>query len=93
MRYGLDGSPEMDAEEIANYFEVTKERIRQIEAKVLKKLQTSTRINELRQFSGGVEVKANVENNEAKARRREMLVKIRTLDEVLDQRIYCWDDL
>ena len=93
MRYGLDGSPEMDAEEIANYFEVTKERIRQIEAKVLKKLQTSNRIKELRQFSDGVEIKANIENNEAKARRREMLVKIRTLDEVLDQRIYCWDDL
>ena len=43
LRFGLDGEPEMTLEEIGQIFGVTRERIRQIEAKALLKLQHPTR--------------------------------------------------
>lgn len=39
MRYGLDGGKSMTLEEIGNRFSVTRERIRQIEARALHKLR------------------------------------------------------
>lgn len=39
MRYGLDGSPELTLEEVGKAMSVTRERIRQVEAKALRKLR------------------------------------------------------
>ncbi len=50
LRFGInDGSPRT-LEEVGNIFKVTRERIRQIEAKVLKKLRHPTRSRRLRSF-------------------------------------------
>eukprot|EP01038_Epipyxis_sp_PR26KG_P009475 gene9475-12765_t len=58
MRFGLaDGSP-MTLEEIGKQFNVTRERIRQIEARALAKMRNPVKVNELRElfFDQGVEV-------------------------------------
>ena len=39
MRFGLDGGYQLTLEEVGLYFEVTRERIRQIEAKALRRLR------------------------------------------------------
>lgn len=94
MRFGIGYEREMSLDEIGSHFEVTRERIRQIEAKCLKKLRHSEKMIELREFSDGKENKRKkVENNEAKAKRKETLIRIRTMEEVLEQRKYHWDDL
>jgi len=50
MRFGLeDGSPRT-LEEVGRYFKVTRERIRQIEAKALKKLKHPSKSRRLREF-------------------------------------------
>ena len=48
MRYGLEDGMEMTLEEIGNAFGVTRERIRQIEAKALRKLRHPSRSRKLR---------------------------------------------
>lgn len=50
MRYGLDDGIPKTLEEVGNTFGVTRERIRQIEAKALKKLRYSARLNGLEAF-------------------------------------------
>ncbi|ACI91299.1 RNA polymerase sigma factor RpoD [Afipia carboxidovorans OM5] len=50
MRFGLDGSGEQTLEAIGNVFGVTRERIRQIEAKALRKLKHPSRSRALRTF-------------------------------------------
>ena len=50
MRFGLDTSLDLTLEEVGESFAVTRERIRQIEAKALKKLQHSSRRNQLSPF-------------------------------------------
>lgn len=47
MRYGIGGGEPLTLEEIATAFSVTKERIRQIEAKAIRLLKESERIKEL----------------------------------------------
>ncbi len=51
MRFGLNGSKEHTLEEVGQYFKVTRERIRQIELKALKKLQQSNSNYKLRSFT------------------------------------------
>lgn len=52
MRYGLtDGQPHT-LEEVARCFQVTRERIRQIEQKSLKKLKHPSRIKPLQELLG-----------------------------------------
>ena len=53
MRFGLDDGVEMTLEEIGGTFGVTRERIRQIEAKALRKLRHPSRSRKLRGFLEG----------------------------------------
>jgi RNA polymerase primary sigma factor len=48
MRFGMDDGSEHTLEEVGRCFDVTRERIRQIEAKALRKLRRSSRSKELR---------------------------------------------
>lgn len=50
LRYGIDTNTEHTLEELGRQFVVTRERIRQIEAKVLRKLRHPSRANKLRGF-------------------------------------------
>ncbi len=50
MRFGLDDGSEHTLEEVGQSFAVTRERIRQIEAKALRKLRHPSRSRRLRQF-------------------------------------------
>ena len=50
MRFGLDTALDLTLEEVGESFAVTRERIRQIEAKALKKLQHASRRNQLSPF-------------------------------------------
>lgn len=50
MRFGLDNGRQHTLEQVGNYFGVTRERIRQIEAKALKKLRCPSRSRYLKDF-------------------------------------------
>ena len=50
LRFGLDDEEPKLLEEIGNVFNVTKERIRQIEAKALRKLRHPNRSNKIKEF-------------------------------------------
>ena len=54
MRFGLEDGSEHTLEEVGHSFEVTRERIRQIEAKALRKLRHPSRSRNLRTFLEGV---------------------------------------
>ncbi|MGH9491610.1 MAG: RNA polymerase sigma factor RpoD [Terriglobales bacterium] len=54
MRFGLDDGSEHTLEEVGQSFAVTRERIRQIEAKALRKLRHPSRSRRLRAFVEGV---------------------------------------
>ena len=53
MRFGMDDGSEHTLEEVGNTFAVTRERIRQIEAKALRKLRHPSRSGKLRVFLEG----------------------------------------
>jgi RNA polymerase primary sigma factor len=53
MRFGLDDGTDRTLEEVGHTFAVTRERIRQIEAKVLRKLRHSSRSDRFRIFLEG----------------------------------------
>jgi RNA polymerase primary sigma factor len=50
MRFGLEDGSEHTLEEVGQNFAVTRERIRQIEAKALRKLRHPSRSHRLRTF-------------------------------------------
>ena len=53
LRFGLEDGSEHTLEEVGHSFEVTRERIRQIEAKALRKLRHPSRSRSLRTFLEG----------------------------------------
>jgi len=50
MRFGIDMNTDHTLEEVGKQFDVTRERIRQIEAKALRKLRQPSRAEQLRSF-------------------------------------------
>ena len=54
MRFGLGGGSEHTLEEVGQQFKVTRERIRQIEAKALRKLKHPSRSKKLKSFTNGL---------------------------------------
>ena len=50
MRFGIDMTTDHTLEEVGKQFDVTRERIRQIEAKALRKLRHPSRSEQLRSF-------------------------------------------
>jgi RNA polymerase primary sigma factor len=54
MRFGLEDGSEHTLEEVGQSFQVTRERIRQIEAKALRKLRHPSRSRKLRAFLDGI---------------------------------------
>ena len=50
MRFGLEDGSEHTLEEVGQSFQVTRERIRQIEAKALRKLRHPSRSKKLRPY-------------------------------------------
>jgi RNA polymerase primary sigma factor len=55
MRFGIEMNTDHTLEEVGKQFDVTRERIRQIEAKALRKLRHPTRSEKLKSFVGGGE--------------------------------------
>ncbi len=52
LRFGLKNGKDHTLEEVSRYFDVTRERIRQIEAKALRKLRHPSRSRQLRDYLG-----------------------------------------
>ena len=52
LRFGLVDGTDHTLEEVSRYFDVTRERVRQIEAKALRKLRHPSRSRELRDYLG-----------------------------------------
>ena len=50
LRFGLDDGHQRTLEEVGRVFEVTRERIRQIEAKALRKLRHPSRSKKLKDY-------------------------------------------
>ena len=50
LRFGLDGNQPHTLEEVGQMFHVTRERIRQIEAKALRKLRHPSRSRKLKDY-------------------------------------------
>ena len=50
MRFGIDMSTDHTLEEVGRQFDVTRERIRQIEAKAIRKLRHPSRAHKIQSF-------------------------------------------
>jgi RNA polymerase primary sigma factor len=52
MFYGLDGKPAMSLEEIGDKFDLTRERVRQIKEKAIRRLKHTTKNKVLKSYLG-----------------------------------------
>ncbi|NBO24645.1 MAG: RNA polymerase sigma factor RpoD [Chlamydiae bacterium] len=66
MRFGIGMNTDHTLEEVGQQFNVTRERIRQIEAKALRKLKHPSRSRKIRSFLSSGSKKTESESNEAK---------------------------
>ena len=60
MRFGINMNTDHTLEEVGKQFDVTRERIRQIEAKALRKLRHPTRLGHLKGFLEAADVSVAV---------------------------------
>jgi len=51
--YGIGGRPQLEAEELSNRFQLSRERVRQIRERALRRLRGMAQTNRLRFFLGG----------------------------------------
>ena len=63
LRYGLENGMDYTLEEIGRVMGITRERVRQIEAKAIEKLRTAERFRFLAKFVGGTEYNAVAKQN------------------------------
>ncbi len=83
-RFGLDGEPPMTLQQIADEFQVSRERIRQIEKRALARLRRSPRSLKTRPFIEGWTLK-----QERELRKTEKIeTRVRSDNTQLDQLIY-----
>ncbi|MGM0819155.1 MAG: sigma-70 family RNA polymerase sigma factor, partial [Actinomycetota bacterium] len=54
LRFGMDGAPPRTLEEVGAEFGITRERVRQVEAKTLSKLRHPSRARKLRGYLDGI---------------------------------------
>ena len=93
MRYGLNGYEEESLEEVSKSFNVTRERIRQIEAKALRKLRHPSRKNRLMGEEYNIKEKKNktektkVYSSKSTFKGSDRLIAIRKFLYNMD----CWD--
>jgi RNA polymerase primary sigma factor len=52
MFYGLDGKPAMSLEEIGDKFDLTRERVRQIKEKAIRRLKHTSKNKALKSYLG-----------------------------------------
>lgn len=50
LRHGLDGKEELTLQQIGEYYGVTRERIRQLEARAIRKLRNSPAVDFLKEY-------------------------------------------
>ena len=61
MRFGLINEQDYTLEEVGKIYGITRERVRQIEAKALEKLRNSSEGKKLRSFTSGSSNSANLD--------------------------------
>ena len=88
MRFGIGTSKEYTLEEIGNKFKVTRERVRQIEAKALRKIKPPTRRDALAQFvyPGHIKTTADIQREKEKAIERIMAQDIEIHSQIIAKR-------
>lgn len=96
MRFGIGYENDMTLEEIGEELEVTRERIRQIESKAIKKLKDNDAVEVLKVFWDGMKEKNNEENKEkvnlAIIKKREAIKKRRKGLQMINLRLNHLDD-
>ena len=75
LRFGLDDGIERTLEDVGKIFDVTRERIRQIENKALKKLRHSSRAKYIRDFYGDKAKKKSSSKNKPKPTQQDVTPK------------------
>ena len=72
LRYGLDDAHPRTLEEVGREFSVTRERIRQIEAKALRKLRHPSKLKKLREDLGEEDLGTNIPTTRTKRKGRKL---------------------
>ena len=88
MRFGIDTAADMTLEEVGRNFDVTRERIRQIEAKALRKIKQPGRREPLEQFVRPDRIKttADIQREKEKAIERIMAQDIEIHSQIISKR-------